>query len=33
MSDFDLNLLSDPLIRAAPCGALSLSGVRRARPR
>ena len=27
MSDFDLNLLSEPLIRAAPCGALSLSGV------
>ena len=27
MSDFDLNLLTGPLIRAAPCGALSLPGV------
>jgi CRISPR system Cascade subunit CasA len=27
MTDFDLNLLSEPLIRAAPCGALSLPGV------
>jgi CRISPR system Cascade subunit CasA len=27
MSDFDLNLLSEPLICSAPCGALSLSGV------